>query len=168
MLFSWLKLNRRRLNRSDREKKNFAERWKRADLWLNNKRAGIDDSNNSTHCWDIGKYKRLLIRSESFHRDIIKIISILDGFLILLWIVKSQKSGWILYSKFSPPLSKKNIIVETFSHKFYFHTANKIFPPPSRIQMRKRKENVEKLLPTNPHPSMPVSSIKIDTQVYPS
>ena len=41
-------------------------------------------------------------------------------------------------------------------------------PPSSRIQMRKRKENVEKLLPTNPHPSMPVSSIKIDTQVYPS
>ena len=140
MLFSWLKLNRRRLNRSDREKKNFAERWKRADLWLNNKRAGIDDSNNSTHCWDIGKYKRLLIRSESFHRDIIKIISILDGFLILLWIVKSQKSGWILYSKFSPPLSKKNIIVETFSHKFYFHTANKIFPPPLEFKCEKGKK----------------------------
>lgn len=64
----------------------------------------------------------------------------MDEFLILVVDQDRKKVDGFYILNSPPPFSKKNIIVETFSHKFYFHTANKIFPPPLEFKCEKGKK----------------------------
>ena len=65
----------------------------------------------------------------------------MDEFLILVVDQDRKKvDGFYILNSPPPPFSKKNIIVETFSHKFYFHTANKIFPHPLEFKCEKGKK----------------------------